>query len=110
MSNLKILKNWGDNNLLELSVSAESEFVTIRQMCYVQDTDLKKIGEKIIAYSFDFTEETYVEFGKKKGDFTPAFSLRFLPTDNSGHVEIEIDMEIDDNPDRKHRCKFYIYS
>ena len=51
-----------------------------------------------------------MEFGKKKGDFTPAFSLRFLPTDNSGHVEIEIDMEIDDNPDRKHRCKFYIYS
>ncbi|MCG0906175.1 membrane protein [Lactiplantibacillus plantarum] len=32
MSNLKILKNWGDNNLLELSVSAESEFVTIEDI------------------------------------------------------------------------------
>lgn len=29
MSNLKILKNWGDNNLLELSVSVELEFVII---------------------------------------------------------------------------------
>ena len=48
MSNLKILKNWGDNNLLELSVSAESEFVTIRQMCYVQDTDLKKLEKKLL--------------------------------------------------------------
>lgn len=79
-------------------------------MCYVQDIDLKKIGEKIIVYFFDFIEEIYVEFGKKKGDFILVFFLRFLLIDNFGYVEIEIDMEIDDNFDRKYRCKFYIYS
>lgn len=110
MSNLEISKNWEDNNLLELSINAKSKFVTIHQLCYVQDTDLKEIGEKIIAYSFDAKEEIYVGFGEKEGNFTPAFSLSFLPADNSGRVKIEIDMEIDDNPDRKHRCKFYIYS
>ncbi|MBC1425452.1 hypothetical protein [Listeria seeligeri] len=110
MSNLMIAKNWEDNDLVEINVSAEAEFVKIHQLCYVQDIDLKQIGEKIVAYSFDSKEECYVEFGKKAGDFTPAFSLDFLKADNSGRVEIELDMEIDDNPDRKHRCKFYIYS
>ncbi|MBC1965413.1 hypothetical protein HCJ68_13640 [Listeria welshimeri] len=110
MSNLTISKNWEDNDLLEINVSAEAEFVKVNQLCYVQDIDLKEIGEKIVAYSFEPKEECYVEFGKKEGDFTPAFSLDFLKADNSGRVEIELDMEIDDNPDRKHRCKFYIYS
>lgn len=95
---------------MELSIDAESEFITIHQLCYVQNTELKGIGEKIIAYSFNSKKETYVEFGEKEGDFTPAFSLKFLSADNSGRIEIEIDMEIDDNPERKHRCKFYIYS
>lgn len=110
MSNLMISKNWKDNDLLEINVSAEAEFVKIHQLCYVQDIDLKEIGEKIVTYSFTPKKECYVEFGKKEGDFTPAFSLVFLKADNSGRVEIELDMEIDDNPDRKHRCKFYIYS
>ncbi|MBC1517020.1 hypothetical protein [Listeria immobilis] len=110
MSNLMIAKNWEDNDLVEINVSAEAEFVKIHQLCYMQGIDLKQIGEKIVAYSFDSKEGCYVEFGKKAGDFTPAFSLDFLKADNSGRVEIELDMEIDDNPDRKHRCKFYIYS
>ena len=50
MSNLEISKNWEDNNLLELSINAKSKFVTIHQLCYVQDTDLKEIGEKIIIF------------------------------------------------------------
>ncbi|EAG5824018.1 hypothetical protein DC156_14435, partial [Listeria monocytogenes] len=91
-------------------VSAESEFVKIHQLCYVQDACLKRIGEKIIAYSLDYNEGCYLEFGQKEGNFTPAFSLDFLKADASGHVKIEVDMEIADNPDRAHRCKFYIYS
>ncbi|EEO6567430.1 hypothetical protein G6H68_002776 [Listeria monocytogenes] len=110
MSNITISKNWEDNNILEINVSAESEFVKIHQLCYVQDIDLKGIGEKIVASSFELKEGCYVEFGKKEGDFTPAFSLCFQEANNSGRVEIEVDMEIDDNTDRKHRCKFYIYS
>ncbi|EHR7110910.1 hypothetical protein KUE79_001133, partial [Listeria monocytogenes] len=98
--NLQISKYWEDNDLLEIKVSAESEFVKIHQLCYVQDVYLKGIGEKIIAYSFDYNE----------GNFTPAFSLDFLKADASGHVKIEVDMEIADNPDRAHRCKFYIDS
>ncbi|EIS4901707.1 hypothetical protein L0903_001102 [Listeria innocua] len=110
MNNLRISKYWEDNNLLEIKVSAESEFVKIHQLCYVQDAYLKGIGEKIIAYSLDYNEGCYVEFGQKEGNFTPAFSLDFLKADAFGHVKIELDMEIADNPDRAHRCSFYINS
>ncbi|EAG9230761.1 hypothetical protein IIE63_002065 [Listeria monocytogenes] len=110
MTNLTISKYWEDNDFLEIKVIAESEFVKVHQLCYMQEISLKEIGEKIVAYSYKPKENCYIEFGEKEGNFTPAFSLEFLKADKSGHVEIEVDMEIADNPDRKHRCKFYIYS
>ena len=39
---------------------------------------------------------------------TPAFSLNILPSDNHGHVKIEVDIEIADNDRRAHRCCFYV--
>lgn len=47
-------------------------------------------------------------YGNKTGNYTPAFSLSILPTDNHGHVKIEVDIEIADNDRRAHRCCFYV--
>lgn len=110
MDNIKIEKNWEDSNLLEIKVSAKSEYISIYQLCYIQNEDLKAIGNTIKEFSFNFTHNCYVEFGKMIGDFTPAFSLDFLPADNTGKVAIEVNMEIDDNDERKHRCCFYVES
>jgi hypothetical protein len=110
MDNIKIEKNWEDSNVLELKVSAKTEYLSIYQLCYIQTTDLELIGKNIKGYSFNFNNTCYVEFGKLTGDFTPAFSLNFLPADTSGKVKIEVDMEIDDNDERKHRCCFYVES
>lgn len=51
-----------------------------------------------------------MEFGKKEGNYTPAFSMCMLPVDTSGHVKIEVDIEIADNDMRSHRCCFYVKS
>ena len=51
-----------------------------------------------------------MEFGKKEGNYTPAFSMCMLPVDISGHVKIEVDIEIADNDTRSHRCCFYVKS
>ncbi|MBL1230536.1 hypothetical protein IW492_14995 [Enterococcus sp. BWB1-3] len=110
MNNIKIIKNWEDNGLLELKVEAISEYVSVNQLCYIQDTDLEENAIRIKAFSYNFTSPCYVEFGKKVGNYTPAFSLEFLPSDKRGKIKIEIDMEIADNEERKHRCCFYIYS
>lgn len=110
MDNIKIIKNWEDDSLLELKVEASSKYISVNQLCYIQDTDLEEIGVKIKEFSYNFANSCYVEFGKKEGNFTPAFSLDFLPADTSGKIKIEVDMEIADNEERKHRCCFYVES
>ena len=110
MDYLSLKKIWQDNELLELKISAGSEFVSAYQSCYIQDKALECIAERIAGYSRDDTEPCYLEFGKKEGACTPAFSMCILPADVSGHIKIEVDMEIDDNDTRAHRCCFYVNS
>lgn len=110
MNNIKIIKNWEDDGLLELKVEAISEYVSINQLCYIQDTDLAENGIKIKEFSHSFDIPCYVEFGKKVGNYTPAFSLEFFPSGKNGKIKIEVDMEIADNEERKHRCCFYVNS
>ena len=103
-------KVYDEDGLIELRVQAMAEFVDAYQFCYIQDADLKDYANKIIEYSRNFKEDCYIEFGKKEGQHTPAFSLKFLRADLRGHIKIEIDLEIADNEARKHRCCFYVKS
>jgi hypothetical protein len=110
MDKLKIQTVMKDGNLVELRIEAMSEYVSIHQSCYVSDSDLLLFSKRIDEYISDSKSECYLEFGKKCGNYTPAFSMLILPMNRNGHVMIEVDFEIDDNPLRKHRCSFYINS
>lgn len=110
MDNIIFEKIWQDENLIELKISANSEFVSAYQRCYIQDNILAEIVEKICNYVGNYNENCYLEFGKKEGNYTPAFSMCILPADMSGHVKIEVDIEIADNDTRSHRCCFYVNS
>ncbi len=110
MDNLKIQTVMIDGNMVELRIDAMSDYVSIHQSCYVSDSDLPLFSKRIADYISDPKSECYLEFGKKSGNYTPAFSMLILPMNRNGHVMIEVDFEIDDNPDRKHRCSFYINS
>ena len=103
-------KIYQDDSLLELKISAKSENVSAYQNCYIQDTELSAISEKIYKYVDNYQEACYLEFGHKEGNYTPAFSMKLLPADVHGHVKIEVDIEIDDNDTRSHRCCFYVNS
>ena len=110
MDNIIFKKIWQDENLIELKISANSKFVSAYQNCYIQDMKLEEIAEKILDFMGNYREACYLEFGKKEGNFTPAFSMCILPPDMSGHVKIEVDIEIADNDTRSHRCCFYVKS
>lgn len=110
MDNIIFKKLWQDGNLLELKISANSEFATAYQNCYIEDKALREISEKVIGYIKNYNTTCYLEFGKKEGDYTPAFSMSILPSDTSGHVKIEVDIEIADNDTRSHRCSFFVNS
>lgn len=70
--------------------------------------DIMKNADKIEAYMKNYNVECYLEFGNKIGNYTPAFSLAFLPSQISGHVKVEVDIEIADNDKRVHKCCFYV--
>lgn len=112
MDNINIKKIWSDNELnSEIIIIAKSEYVNIMQQSYISQSESIDIGKQIILYSqLNGKEDLYVEFGIKSGNYTPAFSMKFLKLDNLGHINIEIDMEIDDNEERLHRCIFYVKS
>lgn len=108
MDNIIIEKLWQDANVIELQVTAKSEYAQAKQSCYVEDEAIMKNADKIEAYMKNYDIECYLEFGNKIGNYTPAFSLAFLPSQISGHVKVEVDIEIADNDKRVHRCCFYV--
>lgn len=110
MDNIIFEKIWQDENLIELKISANSKYVSAYQSCYIQDKKLEIIADKIYNFAGNSSETCYLEFGKKEGNYTPAFSMCILPADISGHVKIEVDIEIADNETRSHRCCFYVKS
>lgn len=108
MDNIVFEKLWQDEELLEFKVVAHNEFIEVLQSCYIATDDLKRNAGKIIEYKNNYELECYLEFGKKEGNYTPAFSMLILPADSHGHLKIELDIEIADNEKRCHRCSFYI--
>ena len=108
MDNIIFERLWKDSNIIELKVMASSEYINVFQNCYVEDVLLENAADKINNYIENPDEVCYLEFGNKTGYYTPAFSLSILPSDNHGHVKIEVDMEIADNDRRAHRCCFYV--
>ncbi|MBD5516829.1 MAG: hypothetical protein HDR06_19910 [Lachnospiraceae bacterium] len=110
MDNIIFKKIWQDDNLIELEISANCEFASAYQNCYVEDKALLKISKRIQKYIDNCNESCYLEFGKKEGNYTPAFSMCILPVDTSGHMQVEVDIKIADNDTRSHRCCFYVKS
>ena len=110
MDNIIFKKVWQDDNLIELEISASCEFASAYQSCYVEDKVLLEISNRIQKYIDNCNESCYLEFGKKEGNYTPAFSMCILPVDTSGHMQVEVDIEIADNDTRLHRCCFYVKS
>lgn len=109
LNNIIIEKVWNDSDMMELHIVAESEFVRAHQTCYIQETDLHEIGHKMINYVSEYgNQDLYVELGKKEGNFTPAFSMYFTKNELSGHINIEVDLEVPDIEDRSHRFKYYV--
>ena len=108
MDNIKFKKTYQEDNLINIKVFISSKFVNIWQDCYVSCEELIEHSKIILNFINIDETESYVEFGDKTGQCTPSFSMKFEKVDSCGHIRIEMDMEIEDNTIRKHRCQFYI--
>lgn len=106
MDNIIVSKTYHQDNLIQLKVEAKSQYVSMWQDCFIEDINLKNNIDELLNFIKN-KKETYLEFGVKTGNYTPAFSMQ-LNSDKLGHIQIELDMEIPDNNTRKHRCMFFI--
>ena len=110
MDNIIIEKIMQDQNLVELNIKGNCNIVNVFQTCYVDVILFEREIDKIINYCKNYDKECYIQFGEKNGNFTPAFSMCIFPATKKGNVTIEVDFEIVDNNERKHRCSFYVNS
>lgn len=110
IDNIIFEKIWQDGDLIELKISGKSDFVSVYQYCYIDNYDLVEIAKKMYSFINNHNNEYYLEFGKKSCDYTPAFSMRILPANLTGHLKIETDFEIADTDTHLHKCCFYINS
>ena len=111
MDNIIIEKIWNDsdivnNSLFEIKLNCINEYININENVYLDNSISKKISDKIEKY-IKTNKEMYYEINIKKG-YTDGFSIKILPYDNTGHILIEMKMEIADNNRKLHYATFYI--
>lgn len=108
MDNLIFEKIWEDIHALEFKIEAKNQYVIVWQTCYMDELGLKENINSLLQFIDSEQKHCYVEFGCKEDNSAPAFSMEASFADRSGHILLELDMEIDDNSERKHRCQLYI--
>lgn len=108
MDNILFKKRWQDSDLINLEIFAISELVSAKQTCNVSASVLHEAGEKIVKYAEKGSKDAYIEFGHKEGKYAAAFSMKYLAPNATGHMKIEVDLEVEDIDDRSHRCCYFI--
>ena len=103
LGNISIEKIWEDAFCFEIRLIIESEYVKAWQNCYFDSVSISRLCSFLSDYCSGSRNTDYYESGPKQGNYTPSFSIG-LKDDNTGHITIEADLEINDTKDRNHRC------
>ena len=111
MDNIIIEKIWNDSDIFnndefEIKLTCINEYININQNVYLDKSISKKISEEIEKY-IKTNKEMYYEINMKKG-YTSGFTMKIFPYDLTGHILIEMKMEINDNNEKLHYATFYI--
>lgn len=109
MDNLIFTKVWSAEEQYGIvKVVVQSKYVKVNVDYYMVYSDLSIASAILLEYCSSFDKEKLVIFDGLTGAQPPLFSMKILPAHKTGRLKIELDMEIDDNNERLHRCCFYI--
>ena len=111
MNNIIIEKIWNDSDIFnndefEIKLTCINEYININEKIYMDKSISKDISKSIENY-INTNKETFYEINMKKG-YTSGFTMKIFTYDLTGHILIEIKMEINDNNDKLHYATFYI--
>lgn len=90
MDNIIIKKIWEDEGLIELKITAISEYVTAYQNCYIDIEKLNDISNEICCYSYDYDKNFKIQFGEDSEEYTPSFLMTILKADMNGRGKVEV--------------------
>ncbi|MGT2949708.1 hypothetical protein BU202_00070 [Streptococcus cuniculi] len=111
MDNFSLEIIWRDEceDLIELKIEVATEFVTMYQYCYISSVELIN-NMRSIRLHLEKQSKTSITFGQMTGQYTPSFSMLLYPKKANDDMLVELDLEIADNDERKHRCQLYVKS
>lgn len=110
MNLLSFEKVWKGDELYEIELKAESEFIKIKTKSYADPEKITELAERLLSFPQKKNDRFLWENGIKGDGYTPCFSLEF-ECDERGRVKIEVYSEIDDGASfEKHNCCFFIES
>lgn len=106
MDNLIFERIWQDEYFFELEMTAQSERVRARTKTYCSEEAISLLSGVLAVFPRSRNDSYLWENGDKGDPYPPFVSLKFYCKDGSGHIGIEVFMEIDDGGslDRHHCC------
>ena len=109
MDTITFKKIWEDERCFELEIAAQSECVGAKTTCYADAETISRLAACCSRFPCVGKAPCRWECGRRGDGTTPYVSLEIVHYDRSGHVRIEIFMELDDGgPLSRHTCCFFV--
>jgi len=106
---LSIERIWEDDYYFQIEVVAQSKLISARVKSYTTEDRIEELASRLKTFPEHLDDKYIWENGGKGEGYTPFVSLEFWCKNKSGHINIEVYMEIDDGASYdKHNCCFFI--
>ena len=109
MDNISFERVWEDSDFFQIKVTAQSKLICANTRSYTTEELINELALHLETFPKTTNDRYLWENGAKGDGSTPCVILEFFCKNRSGHVGIEVYMEIDDGGARsKHNCCFFM--
>jgi hypothetical protein len=109
LGGLSIERVWEDVDFFEIEVIAQSDIICARARSYTTVTLINELALHLMYFPMKLDDRYIWENGTRGDSSTPFVSFEFWCEDKSGHIVIEVYMELDDGASKdKHNCCFFV--
>lgn len=110
LDNIVLRTEWFDKTekFCEIRLDCKTKYLTIYQICYIFEEEMIKVYIAMDEYIKNPHQTKKIIFGDEREGGSGYFSFLLTPINLKEELKIEVDMEINDNENGLHRCKFYV--
>ena len=110
LDNIVLRTEWFDKTekFCEIRLDCKTKYLTIYQICYIFEEEMSKVYIAMDEYIKNPHQAKKIIFGDEREGGSGYFSFLLTPINLKEELKIEVDMEIADNENGLHRCKFYV--